>query len=189
MNLQFSPRSLRGKTDNELTALVRTGDEQAMAVLAARFLDDVKYHADCLADVTAENDDLVQEGMIGLMSAARSYSPDKNASFRTYANTCIRNQMISALRSGKKKHDTVSLDDEKEIRDPAKTPEEHFDDEEYLAAFKALTQERLSQLENDVLKLYLEGNSYDQISESLNVSPKSVDNALQRIRKKLRPNE
>lgn len=186
MNLPISPRSLRGGTDEELAALVQEGNEQAMAVLVSRMLSDVTYQASRINSSSVERDDLVQEGMLGLISAARRYKPNENATFRTFANVCIRNRMQSALRSGNDKKVYVSLDETLLIRDPSKTPEEKFDDEEDLSRIKILIRERLSKLESDVMTLWLEGDSYEEISNKLNISQKSVDNALQRIRKKLK---
>lgn len=186
MSLPISPRSLRGRTDEELAALVQDGNEQAMAALVSRMLPDVNYQADRINGSAVERDDLVQEGMLGLMSAARSYRSEETASFRTYANVCIRNRIFSALRSVTDAHIHVSLDDSLLICDPAKTPEEQFDEEEELSDLKSLSKERLSKLENEVLLLRLDGDSYEQISEKLNIPQKSVDNALQRIKKKLR---
>lgn len=187
--------SLRSKSDEELAALVQEGDEQSMAVLAARMMPTVKAFASRMATALLEYDDLVQEGMLGLLSAARHYRSSENAAFRTYASVCVRNRMQSALRSASygrqiPENSYVSLDEDGiSLRDPSKTPEERFDDNEEVTRALALIRERLSALESEILRQYLNGLSYEQISSEVNVSVKSVDNALQRIRRKLRKEE
>lgn len=188
-------RSLRSKSDEELAALVQQGDDRAMAVLAARMTSTVRALASRVDTALLEQDDLVQEGMLGLLSAARNYRSGENAAFRTYASVCVRNRIQSALRkasSGRQlpENSYVSLDEDGiSLRDPSKTLEERFDDNEELARVSALSRERLSPLESEILRQYLNGLSYEQISSEVNVSVKSVDNALQRIRRKLRKEE
>lgn len=188
-------RSLRSKSDEELAALVQEGDEQSMAVLAARMMPAVRAFASRMTTPLLEYDDLVQEGMLGLLSAARRYRSGENAAFRTYASVCIRNRMQSALRSASSgrqipENSYVSLDESGiSLRDPSKTIEERFDDNEDVARVLALSRERLSALESEILRQYLNGLTYEQISSEMNISVKSVDNALQRIRRKLRKEE
>ncbi len=143
-----------------------------------------------------DNEDLFQEGMLGLLSAIRQFDPDRDTSFRTYAELCIRNRLYTAIRSAQRfKHtplnESVSIEspqfDESRVIAPGT-----FRDPEELIILRELTDEivlgssaSLSRFENTVLGYYLEGSSYGEISRKTGKSVKSVDNAIQRIRKKL----
>ena len=141
----------------------------------------------------AELDDLIQEGMIGLYKAIQSYSQEKNASFKTFANLCINSQIKSAIRSaGRNKNkmlNEVMLEDNEDLmylvisKEP--NPEDRMISKENFATMKNEINSKLSLLEKQILKQYLLGKSYDEIAKTLCLDKKSVDNGLNRIRKKL----
>ena len=152
-----------------------------------------------------ENDDLIQEGMIGLFKAVEDYEPDAGASFYSFAELCISRQMYTAIKaSQRKKHlplnSYVSLytsgkrEDGKEALPLAETieagaesnPEELLLNTEYANAFEEELMDQLSKLENRVLYLHLMGMDYLKIAEVMDKSPKAIDNALQRIKGKAR---
>lgn len=150
-----------------------------------------------------ENEDLIQEGMIGLIKAVRDYRPEQGASFQSFAELCVSRQMYSAIEASKRKkhmplNSYVSLyesgeteGDEKKMPlidtiEPSREndPETLYFSREYTEAFVEQLKEQLSPLENHVLYLHLMGTDYRTIAEILEKSPKSIDNALQRIRTK-----
>jgi len=143
-----------------------------------------------------DSEDLIQEGMLGLLSAVRSYDPLKNVQFSTYAEFCIRRRLYSAIRSAtSNKHSPLNnyISLESPLFDENETHGSYFlrDPEDFVIASERFTEisERfysaLSRFETKVLRLYLEGMSYDEMAVYLEKPSKSVDNAVQRIRKKL----
>ena len=151
-----------------------------------------------------ENDDLIQEGMIGLFKAVRDYDSEQGTSFASFADLCISRQMYSAIKaSQRQKHmplnSYISLyeqgeDTQEEKQQPLietiqtmkdNNPEELFLNKEYLQMIEQELKQRLSDLENRVLHLHLLGIDYQAISKLLDKSPKSIDNALQRIKAKM----
>ncbi len=184
-------------TDEALCSRAAQGDQNAEESLALRYTHLVRACARPLFLMGGDSEDLTQEGMVGLLSAIRSYSPARKVSFRTYAETCVKNRMISAIRSASGKHHTP-LNDSIPIETPlfdenchstAALPET---DPEELLITRENVQERLGSLfsklsdyEAEILKLYLSGLSYSEIADQLGRPVKSVDNAIQRIRRKL----
>ena len=186
-------------TDTELLIFVSEGDREAEEVLAARYLRLVRACARPLFLAGGDSEDLIQEGTFGLLSAIRRYKPDGEASFKTFAEHCIRMRLLSAIKSASRlKHfplnDGISLEQLSE--EPGahlsafpeffrRTPEElvlaRESKEELYSAFL----QYLSKFEINVLGLYLDGRSYGEIADRLGKSAKSIDNAVQRIRKKL----
>ena len=145
--------------------------------------------------IGGDTDDLIQEGMIGLFKAIQDYQPDKEASFLTFARLCIDRQVYSAIQSSRRqKHQPlnsyISLsqnEEESELVDvQAEDPESIIIDRENTLHLQEQIKENLSVLENKVLDCYLEGNDYNSIAQILGKSPKSIDNALRRIRSKIR---
>lgn len=169
------------------TALVlaaQQGDEAALSRLAAEMMPFVWRLAAKYKSVLLDRDDLFQEGMLGLLSAVRSFSPERGASFRTYAAVCVNNRIVSALR-GANGVQLVPLDD-RVLPDAAQSPEEA---QLLRDAYETLLQrmrDRLSATEQTVLHLFLNGLSYREIAEETGLPQKAVDNALQRARRKLR---
>lgn len=189
---------LTALTDNELQALAVSGDTNAENELAIRYSRLVRVCARPYFLAGGDSEDLTQEGMLGLLAAIRSFDPTSHGSFRCYATLCIRNRILSAVRSAARlKHtplnNRISLDEvlSSEINNASaselgsRTPEELVLARESANDFLAAYSQYLSPMENKVLSLYLEGISYAEISQRLDCSPKSVDNAVQRIRRKL----
>ena len=192
----------REQSDIELQKLAAEGDGRAEEALVERYLPLVGVCARSYKLLGAEKRDLSQEGVFGLISAVRSFDGAKGASFRTYAERCIRNRLLSAIRSASRfKHfplnDSMSLEQLSEESDPrlsAVLEDFHCNPEDVVLAReskeeieKALS-DCLSKYETKVFSLYLDGRSYEQIGVQLGKDVKSVDNALQRIRRKLARN-
>lgn len=187
--------------DEELVELSKR-DEMAMEVLISRYKNLARFKARIYFLVGADRDDIIQEGMIGLFKAVRDFDANKFASFRSFAELCVKRQIITAIKTAtRQKHiplnSYVSLskpvyDDESErtladtLLENVSTNPEHL----ILAKEMALDIEKqinadLSDFENKVFAMYLDGNSYQEIAELMNKSPKSIDNALQRIKRKI----
>lgn len=184
-----------GISDESLVPLARTGDNSAMATLISGILPLVKAKAAAFAGDNLEAEDLAQEGMLGFLSAVYSYKPGGEASFRTYAATCINNRIVSAVRAqlGKK---NVPLnfsipfeDDALADGNPGADPQNIVTAQDETARLLDILNFKLSGFEKAVIMQYLAGNSYEQTAEILNSSAKAVDNALQRAKKKLKSTE
>ena len=188
--------------DEELVFLARDGDEEALEFLINKYKNFVRAKARTYFLVGADREDIIQEGMIGIYKAIRDYRSDRLASFRAFAELCITRQIITAIKTAtRQKHiplnSYVSLnkpvyDDESErtlmdIMVPGVTtdPEELLISQEEVADIEGKMDELLSPLEKEVVDLYLEGKSYIEIAEQLDRHVKSVDNALQRVKRKL----
>jgi RNA polymerase sporulation-specific sigma factor len=190
--------------DDELVELFRTGEVWALNLLLERYRRFARVKARGYFLAGADFDDIEQEGMIGLFKAVRDFRPDRQASFRAFAELCITRQILTAIKTAtRQKHQPlnryVSLSGLRVVDETASEwwVEELLDDHhvpdpadevvslEGMAAMRASMAEMLSTLEVDVLRLYLEGRSYQEISVLLNRHVKSIDNALQRIKRKL----
>lgn len=189
--------------DNVLQKLAFEGDRDAEEQLAIRYTRLVRICARPLFLAGGDSEDLTQEGMFGLLSAIRQYDPSMNASFKTYAELCIKNRLLSAVKSASRlKHiplnDGISLDamlsDESQIPLSAYTelfqrsPEELVLARENKEELELSFKNCLSKLEKNVLNYYLDGLSYDDIAKAIGKDVKAVDNAVQRIRRKLAQN-
>ncbi|MBR1780816.1 MAG: sigma-70 family RNA polymerase sigma factor [Oscillospiraceae bacterium] len=187
-------------SDAELAALARGGDALAEEALVLRFGWLVRACARPLFLMGGDSEDLVQEGMMGLLAAVREFDRDRGVTFRTYAETCIRNRLHSAVKAAARdKHtplnsyvplETALLDGADS--DDASAANRSQDDPETLMIRREDMQERLDQLyrqlsplETRILQLYLSGRSYAEIAQACNRPLKSVDNAVQRIRRKV----
>lgn len=184
-----------GYTDEQLIAKMRNGDEEIAGFLLDKYKYLVRKKARAMYLVGGETDDLIQEGMLGLFKAVRDYDQEQDASFATFARLCIDRQLYNAIQSSnRQKHrplnSYVSLSDEEfqmELRQwYVKNPEAIIIDQENTAGMQERITSSLSDFENEVLKYYLEGADYIHIAELLNKQPKSIDNALQRIRAKVK---
>ena len=196
-------RSEDDRCDEELVLAARAGDDAALSALLTKYRAFARVKARSYFLVGADREDIVQEGMIGLYKAVRDFNGEMESSFRSFAELCVTRQIITAIKTAtRQKHGPlnnyvsfsrpVSVDDDGErvladvlptvsVSDPAdlvisaeriRALQEHFD-------------EVLSELETEVLRLYVEGKSYQEIAELLQRHVKSIDNALQRIKRKL----
>ena len=182
-------------TDEELLKILKNGDENVMEFLIEKYKGMVRQKARVLYLVGGEQDDLIQEGMIGLFKAIRDYCPEKEAAFHTFAGMCVDRQMYHAIQSSnRQKHQPlntyISLNGnemEMELGNLCQqSPETIVIAQENAEGMEQQIRSQLSVFENRVLELYLQGNDYLQIGEKLRKSPKSIDNALQRIRSKVK---
>lgn len=188
--------------DEKLVELVHEGESDALDYLIKKYRNFVRAKARSYFLIGADREDIVQEGMIGLYKAIRDYKGDKLASFKAFAELCITRQIITAIKTAtRQKHiplnSYVSLDkpifDEESDRtlmdvisgSKILNPEELLINREKFSSIEGKMVELLSDLEREVLSLYLDGRSYQEISEMLNRHVKSIDNALQRVKRKL----
>ena len=189
-------------TDEEVVALCRTGDTVAVEYLLNKYKNFVRSKARSYFLIGADHEDIVQEGMIGLYKAIRDFRPEKLSSFRAFAELCITRQIITAIKTAtRQKHiplnSYVSLNkplyDEESDRTlldvcaegPRANPEELLISQEDLKGIHQKIDEVLSSLEQEVLAAYLDGKSYQEIADMLGRHVKSIDNALQRVKRKL----
>lgn len=182
-------------TDEELITRLRSGEEEISDYLMEKYKGFVRQKARAMFLIGGETDDLIQEGMIGLFKAVQDYRPDREASFRTFAGLCIDRQLYSAVKnSTRQKHiplnSYVSLSEEEESGSLeglwSENPEALVIDRETTGILEKEISRALSPMENKVLDYYLRGYGYVQIAEIMGKTPKSIDNALQRIRGKIR---
>lgn len=190
-------------TDDEIISRIKQGDEKALSFILDKYKELVNIKVGKYFMIGAEREDIVQEGMIGLFKAIKNYNPDKNNAFKSFANICIERQLITAIKSSnRQKHmplnsylslntaaydnneeDSVELIDtfdSKTIEDPLET----IMKKEYYAEVENAVTKSLSKFEKEVLDRFIKGESYTTIAQKLDSPVKSVDNAIQRIRKK-----
>ena len=191
--------------DEQLVRRLREGETAIMDYIISKYKYLVIRAAKAIYLIGGENDDLIQEGMIGLFKAVRDFDTNQETSFYSFAELCISRQMYTAIKlSQRQKHmplnSYVSLYDIKKSDYDDKqsplieqleietnsNPEELFLDKERMQMLVEQLNERLSDMERRVLHLHLQGEDYRSIAELLDKSPKSIDNALQRIRQKMR---
>ncbi len=178
-------------SDERLCALAAAGERSAEETLVLRHTRLVRMCVRPFFLAGGDSEDLIQEGMLGLLSAIREFRPDRGARFATYARVCVRRRILSAVRTAAGgKHaplnDYVSLEAAllPDAEATAGNPEEAMLRQEAFRDLKTAISGSLTNLEARVLSLYLEGSSYAEIAEAVGRSPKSVDNAVQRIRRK-----
>lgn len=207
MDAQVSTaRMMLGSQRGTEVALVRAaqaGDQRASAELVLRYRSLVRCKARSYFLVGGDRDDVIQEGMIGLFKAIRDYDPERQSSFRSFAELCVTRQMITAIKGAtRQKHSplntyvslsrpAVTEDDgerllsdilaAKEVCDPADIVIAAWEGDFIRSGFR----DALSSFESRVLRLYMEGRSYQEIADQLGRHAKSVDNALQRIKRKI----
>ena len=176
--------------DNELVSAFQSGRDtsrgrNAVTVLITRYLNLVRKKAS-LYSGGAEFDDLAQEGFLAFMRAAEGFDPEKGTSFSAFAEVCVANGIRSAARRLSSSADESLSEDINEQAEDVSTPENIWFEKEAEAGMYEKISELLSKKEWDIFKLYLGGASYEEIAESLDIPKKSVDNAVFRIRKKLK---
>lgn len=190
-------------TDEQLIARLRSGETEIMDFIMVKYKPMVRKKARAMYLLGGENEDLIQEGMIGLIKAVRDFDELQGASFASFAELCVSRQMYSAIEASKRKkhmplNSYVSLyeeggenDENKKVPlidmiepDVDNNPEALYFGKEYTEVFTEKLKESLSPLEDHVLYLHLMGTDYKTIAELLGKSPKAIDNALQRIKAK-----
>lgn len=198
----FSNNKYEDISDENLIEKIRLGDIEAQDYLLEKYRNVVTMKSNRFFLIGAENDDMIQEGMIGLFKAIQSFDLDKkNISFKTFANLCIERQLITAIKtSNRQKHiplnsyfslnisaydeneDTEVIDilDANTVEDPLET----ITKREYREALENKIEQNLSPFEKKVLDRYIQGDSYVDIASKLDSPVKAIDNAIQRIRKK-----
>ena len=189
-------------TDEQVVSLAQDADGGALEYLLNKYKNFVRTKARSYFLIGADHEDIVQEGMIGLYKAIRDYRADKQASFRAFAELCVTRQIITAIKTAtRQKHiplnSYVSLnkplyDEESDrtlfdiiMEGSTGNPEDMIINQENLGNIHQKINEVLSGLEQEVLAAYLDGKSYQEIAESLGRHVKSIDNALQRVKRKL----
>lgn len=194
-------------SDEELMIYLRDGETGIMDFIMDKYKNLVKSKAKSMYILGADRDDLIQEGMIGLFKAVRDFDSGRDASFFTFADLCISRQMYTAVQASRRqkhiplntyislyataKEDFSQSDEDRELvnilaRKSEQSPEEMLIDKENVEQLEKAIEKELSSFEKQVLDLYLTGMSYTQIARVLGRDEKSTDNALQRIKNKLR---
>ena len=199
----FATNKYQNMTDEEIIEEIKTGDEKALTYLLDKYKELVNIKVGKYFLIGAEKEDIVQEGMIGLYKAIRNFKKDKQNSFKSFANICIERQLITAIKtSNRQKHiplnsylslNTAAYDNNEEDSvelmdtfDSNKTedPLETLMKKEYYEQLQNNIERTLSSFEKQVLDRFMKGESYNIIAQKLDSPVKSVDNAIQRIRKK-----
>ena len=204
-NLYSINNDFENSSDENLIEQVRLGNLGAQDYLLEKYRNLVSMKANKFFLIGAESDDMIQEGMIGLYKAIQSFDLEKNNSFKTFANLCVERQLITAIKtSNRQKHmplnSSISLnanayDDDSDMELLEKLDMQVLEDpldtitkREYYKTIETKIDESLSDFEKQVLKRYARGESYVHIAKKLEAPVKSVDNAIQRIRKKANKN-
>ncbi len=183
-------------TDEDLSLLSKSGNSEAEDILMERYKGYVRKLSHARYLVGGDSDDLIQEGMIGLMKAVRDYDPEKGASFKTFATLCIMRQQTTAIDSAVRKKNeplnhSISISSEEwesavRMMREQQSPEEILVSNESSMELLGHLKDILSPFENEVLELYLQEKGYREIAEELGKTPKTIDNAIQRIRIKVK---
>ena len=202
-NVFFSVDKYNEMTDEQIIIEIQNGDKQALSYLMNKYKELVNMKVSKYIMVGAEKEDIVQEGLIGLFKAIKTYKREKNSSFKSFANMCIERQLITAIKSSnRQKHiplnsylslngsaydneeengmELINTIDNKMVEDPLETVMK----KEYYEQIETSMEKSLSVFEKQVLDGYVKGYSYVTIAKQLDSPVKSVDNAIQRIRKK-----
>ena len=202
-NVFYTTNQYPNLTDEQIISLIKQGDEKALSYLLEKYKNLVNAKVGKYFIIGAEREDIVQEGMIGLFKAIKNFDAEKQNTFKSFANICIERQLITAIKSSnRQKHmplnsylslntaaydnneeDSVELIDtfdSKTIEDPLETVRQ----KEYYTEVEKAVNKSLSKFEKQVLDQFMKGESYLTIAQKLDSPVKSVDNAIQRIRKK-----
>lgn len=203
-NVYFSTDKYGKLTDEQLIEKIKDGEEEACSFLLERYRDLVNMKVSRYFIVGAEKEDIFQEGMIGLFKAIKTFDETKQNSFKTFANMCVERQLITAIKSSnRQKHmplnsslslnisayDNSEDENSTELMETfnnkaAEDPLETIMKKEYYKEMQNAITKHLSKFEKKVLERYIKGESYTVIAQKLDSPVKSVDNAIQRIRKK-----
>lgn len=200
-SVYFSTNKYENKTDEDIVADFKNGEMEALEYLLEKYKALVNIKVCKYFIVGAEREDIVQEGLIGLYKAIKDFDIKKQSSFKSFANLCIERQLITAIKtSNRQKHmplnsyvslNNAAYDDNEDISlleiFDSKTTEDPLDtltQKEYYETVKQVIRDNLSSFEKKVLSGYINGESYVNIAKKLDSPVKSIDNAIQRIRKK-----
>lgn len=202
-NVYYTTNPYDNNTDEQIVSRIKEGDEKALSYLLEKYKNLVNVKVGKYFIIGAEKEDIIQEGMIGLFKAIKSFNEEKQNTFKSFANICIERQLITAIKSSnRQKHmplnsylslntaaydnneeDSVELIDtfnSKTVEDPLETVMK----KEYYQEIENAVNKSLSKFEKQVLDRFVKGESYITIAQKLDSPVKSVDNAIQRIRKK-----
>ena len=199
-NQPFETQSYNQMTDNKLLELIQLGDKNALDFIMNKYNNIVNMKASKFFAVGVEKEDIIQEGMIGIYKATQSYDENKQNSFKSFANMCIERQLITMIKSANRQKniplnsafslntpvydegdsDIIEILDANLVEDPLDT----IANKEYFSQIESKIDENLSNFERQVLKHYKQGKSYADIAKEVDSKVKSVDTAIQRIRKK-----
>jgi len=202
--VRTAQRQKRELEDLQLVMRVRNGDDRARELLIRRYTGFVRMKASSYFLAGGESEDLVQEGLIGLCKAVRDFRPDKETSFRSFAELCVTRQIITAIKTATRfKHSPLNTyvsfshtpagqesDGDCTLGDALPGPSVNDPSvcvisTEELQSLVFCLGSGLSSLESQALTLYLEGNSYEEMAEDLGCDTKTIDNALQRVKRKI----
>ena len=206
-NVFFTTDKYGNLKDEEIVSQIKSGDKDALSYLLEKYKNLVNIKVSKYFMIGAEKEDILQEGMIGLFKAIQSFNEEKQNSFKSFANICIERQLITAIKSSnRQKHMPLNTylslntaaydnneDDSVKLIDTfnsktAEDPLETIMKKEYYSEVEEAINKNLSKFEKQVLDRYLKGESYVTIAKRLDSPVKSVDNAIQRIRKKASKN-
>ena len=202
-NVYYTTNQYNNHTDEQIVSLIKEGDEKALSYLLEKYKNLVNVKVGKYFIIGAEKEDIIQEGLIGLYKAIKNFNEEKQNTFKSFANICIERQLITAIKSSnRQKHmplnsylslntaaydnneeDSVELIDtfnSKTVEDPLETVMK----KEYYQEVENAVNKALSKFEKQVLDRFVKGESYITIAQKLDSPVKSVDNAIQRIRKK-----
>ena len=201
-NIYYTTEKYANLTDEQIISQIKTGDEQALSFLLDKYKELVNSKVGKYFIIGADKEDIIQEGMIGLYKAIKDFNDAKQNSFKTFANLCVERQLITAIKSSnRQKHmplnsylslntsaynndeDGTELIETFEV-DTIEDPLETIMKKEYFNEIQDVMHKSLSKFEEKVLDRYIQGESYEIIAKKLETPVKSVDNAIQRIRKK-----
>ena len=197
-NIYYTTEKYANLTDEQIISQIKEGDEQALSFLLDKYKDLVNSKVGKYFIIGAEREDIIQEGMIGLYKAIRGFDHCKQNTFKTFANLCIERQLITAIKSSnRQKHmplnsylslNTSAYDNDEDGTELIETfevdPLETIMKKESFDEIQKTMHKSLSKFEEQVLDRYIQGESYEIIAKRLDTPVKSVDNAIQRIRKK-----
>ena len=201
-NVYYTTEKYGNLTDEQIISQIKEGDEHALCFLLEKYKDLVNSKVGKYFIIGAEKEDIIQEGMIGLYKAIKNFDTSKQNTFKTFANICVERQLITAIKSSnRQKHmplnsylslNTAAYDNDEDgtelietfevdtIEDPLDT----IMKKEYFEEIQNTMHKSLSKFEEKVLERYIQGESYEIIAKRLDTPIKSIDNAIQRIRKK-----
>lgn len=200
-NIYFTTDKYMKLTDEQIISQIKSGDEEAVIYMFEKYKDLVNSKVGKYFIIGAEKEDIIQEGMIGLYKAIKGFDKSKDNTFKTFANICIERQLITAIKSSnRQKHmplnsylslNTTAYENNEDTElletfevDSIEDPLETIMKKEYYEEVQNIMHKSLSEFEEKVLARFIQGDSYEIIAQKLDMPVKSIDNAIQRIRKK-----